>query len=320
MKRWISCAALVTAVALAGTALEADVKTTQKTTAKLEGMLGAFFNRMAGGKDGITSTAAIKGNRMETTTGSTGQIVDLTEEKVYRLDMKKKSYDVVTFAEMRKQLEDARAEAAKQQPKDEQAQQQQQQAAQQLEFDVKVDKTGRHQPLLGRDTEEAVLTITMHEKGKKLEDSGGMVMTTTMWLAPKIAALDEIAQFNMRYFKAVYGGLFSGVDLQQMNTLSAMLPGFGKLMDRTSAERQKLQGTPLSSTTVIEAVKSPEQMKEADSNSGGGGLTGRFASRLMHRQTEQRTKTLTLTNETLSIATTASADDVAIPAGFKEKK
>ena len=44
---------------------------------------------------------------------TTGQIIDLTEEKIYDLDIKKKTYTVTTFAELRKQMEEARREAEK---------------------------------------------------------------------------------------------------------------------------------------------------------------------------------------------------------------
>ena len=30
------------------------------------------------------------------------------------------------------------------------------------------------------------MTITVRQKGKKLEDGGGMVITTDMWMAPTI--------------------------------------------------------------------------------------------------------------------------------------
>ena len=43
------------------------------------------------------------------------------------------------------------------------------------------------------------MTITVREKGKTLEQSGGMVLTSDMWLAPKIAAMKEIADFDVRY-------------------------------------------------------------------------------------------------------------------------
>ncbi len=44
---------------------------------------------------------------------STGQIIDLAEEKIYDLDIKKKTYKVTTFAELRKQMEEAKREAEK---------------------------------------------------------------------------------------------------------------------------------------------------------------------------------------------------------------
>jgi hypothetical protein len=323
MKRWIlSSTTLLAAVALVTVGVRADVKTTEHTTLKFEGMMGAIINRMAGGSDGITSTLALKGNRLARTTGSTGQIIDLGEQKVYTLDIKKKEYRVMTFAELRKQMEEARADMEKrQQEMSKEDQAKAEEAAKQLEFDVKVDRTNEHKSVAGMDTQQAVLTITMRQKGTTLEEGGGLVITNTMWLAPHVAAMDDIRDFNMNYFQADYGGVWTGMDLQQMNAVSALLAGFGPAMERMGTELRKLQGTPLATTMVVEGVKSAEQMKAAQSSGGGGGgIGGMLASRMMKRQTEQRTKALTSTNETLSIATTASADDVAIPAGFKEKK
>jgi hypothetical protein len=321
MKRLFLCSAVLLCAAVFAPALRADVKTVQKTTFKVEGLLGAFLNRAAGGDNGLTTTTSIKGNRMSRVTGTTGEIIDLTEEKVYRVDLKKKEYTVVTFAEMRAELEKAKAEMAKRQEQmNAQDKAEAQQAAKQLEFDIDVKQTGETQAMAGQNARKAILTIAMREKGKKLEESGGMVMTSTMWLAPRVAALDEIADFNMKYFKAVYGGVFSGMDMQQVNALSAMFPGFGSLQERSATEMRKLQGTPLATTTVIESVKCAEQMANAPKAGGGGGLGGMLAARMMRGQSQQRTTTLTTTSETQSIAPTASADDVAIPAGFKEKK
>jgi hypothetical protein len=320
MKRFaiwsVATALLLTAVV----GLRADVKTTNKSTFKLEGLMGGMVNRMFGGSDGITSTVAVKGNRMSTTTESTGQIIDLTEEKIYTLDLKKKEYKVMTFAEMRKQMEEARANMAKQQQQmDPEDKAKAEEAAKQIEFDVDVKETGQHKSLAGRDTREVVLTIAMREKGKTIEESGGLVMTNTMWLAPRVTALDEMADFHMRYFKAVYGGTFAGMDLQQMNAVSALLRGMAPMMEKMAAEGKKMQGTPLSTTTVFESVKSAEQMKSATPASGGG-IGGMLARRMNRGGSQQRTTALTTTHETLSIATAVAADDVALPAGFKEKK
>jgi hypothetical protein len=92
-------------------------------------------------------------------------------------------------------------------------------------------------------------------------------------------------------------------------------------MDRWQKEGDKIQGTTLASTMTIEAVKSPEQMTQEQEDGGGGGLTGMFAKKLMKRdEPKQRATILTIDHEVLEVADTVAADDLAIPAGFKEKK
>ena len=40
------------------------------------------------------------------------------------------------------------------------------------------------------------MTVTVREKGKTLEEGGGMVMTTDMWLGPEIPQMKEFAEFD----------------------------------------------------------------------------------------------------------------------------
>jgi len=69
----------------------------------MEGMMGRMMGMFAGkaAKEGVISTVAVKGNRKITTSENTGEIIDLGEQKIYQLDLKKKNYEVVTFEEMR---------------------------------------------------------------------------------------------------------------------------------------------------------------------------------------------------------------------------
>jgi hypothetical protein len=92
----------------------ADVRTDEKTQVRFEGMLGRMVNLFGGraAKDGIVRTVAVKGDRKATLDGETGQIIDLNEEKIYDLDIRKKTYTVTTFAELRRQMEEARKRAA----------------------------------------------------------------------------------------------------------------------------------------------------------------------------------------------------------------
>ena len=86
----------------------ADVKTREQSSIKFEGMLGKVVNFLSRGKDtAINSTTAVKGSRKATTNDVSGEIIDLSEEKVYTLDFKKKEYTVETFDQIRQRMRDA---------------------------------------------------------------------------------------------------------------------------------------------------------------------------------------------------------------------
>ena len=308
------------ALALAAPALNADVKTTEKASMTFEGIMGAIINRMSGGANGITSTVSVKGPRMARMTDANGQIIDLAEEKIYNVDLRRKEYTVMTFAEMRAQIEKAKADMAKQQEKmDPETKAALQEAGQKLEFDVDVKDTGQEKAIAGHNTREFVVAVTMREQGRKLEESGGLVMTTNVWMAPRIAALEEQHEFNIKFVKAVFGDTLGTMNPQQMGAITAMFPGVASLMQRMSAEMKKLQGTALSSTTVVESVKSAEQVKAAQSQGSAGGLGGMIARRIGRGQTQPRSKVMTSTSDILSVGTTVAAEDIAIPATFKQK-
>src|SRR5207247_10169077 len=94
-------------------ALKADVKSDEKSLVKFEGMLGKVVSLFGGkaAREGVKTSVAVKGDRKVSMSDTTGQIIDLREEKVYDLDVKKKTYKVTTFAEMRRQLEEAQRKA-----------------------------------------------------------------------------------------------------------------------------------------------------------------------------------------------------------------
>jgi hypothetical protein len=307
-------------------AVHADVRTRERTVVKFEGFLGGVMNRAMGGADGITSTVALKGNRMARLSDTSGQIVDLDEGRVYSLDMRRKEYTVMTFEQMRQQMAQAREQLAKQSqqmtPEQKQALDQ---AAAEMQYDVDVRETGQRRPVAGHDAREVVLTIAMHQQGKTVEESGGIVLTSSIWLAPRVPEMDEMREFTIRMYKAMFASEFSGIDAQQLNALGVMLPGIGQLSERMAVEARTLQGTPLSSTMTFETVRSAAQIQAASANEPppSGGIGGALAARLMRGRggpPQQRTVTATISNDTLSIAPAAGDADVAMPPGFKEKR
>ena len=176
MKRIRTIAMLMlTSLVLSSYSIRADVRADEKTRVELAGMLGRMMNLFGGkaAREGVTSSVAVKGDRKATLNDTTGQIIDLAEEKIYDLELKKKTYKVTTFAELRRRMdeakkkaeEDARKEGAPDKEKAAEPDPNQKQV--EVDFDVK--NTGQKKAINGFDTHEAVMTITVREKGKTLE-------------------------------------------------------------------------------------------------------------------------------------------------------
>jgi len=323
MKRlWIACAVALPLLALAVPA-QAEVKTVGKAQVKFEGMLGRMMGLFGGkaAKEGVVSTTAVKGNRKATINESNGQIVDLSEEKVYEIDFKKKTYEVTTFDELRRRMREAQERAQKDAEK-EQGKTESQQPQKELEVDFDVKETGQKKQLAGYDAREVIITVTVREKGTTLEDGGGLVMTSDSWLGPQVPALKEVGEFDARYWKQLQGPEASGMSAEQMAAALALYPMMKPAMERLQKESGKLQGTPLATTTTFEGVKSKAQMASAaeSGGSGGGGIGGMLARKIKKDAPKQRSTFVTIAHETQQISTSVAPADIEIPAGFKEKK
>jgi len=99
-RRTIGAAAAAFVVCIAaGVRLGADVRTQEKGHVKFEGTLGRMVNLFGGkaAREGIVSEVAVKGGRKMTANEQTGQLIDLADEKIYDLDLRKKTYKVTTF-------------------------------------------------------------------------------------------------------------------------------------------------------------------------------------------------------------------------------
>lgn len=308
--------------------VSADVRSDQRVRFQLGGAIGKLVN-MFGGKgarEGVTSTVAVKGNRKATLSDSTGQIIDLSEEKIYEVDYKKKEYKVTTFEELRQRMREAkeRAEkdAAREEQREEKPEKEKQQPAKEYEMDFNAKETGQTKQIAGYDTRQVIMTVTVREKGKPIDESGGMVVTSDTWLGPEIASLEELRTFDRKYYEKLYGAESIALAAEQMAMVMAMYPQLQSASARLAKEGDKLKGTALHTTTVFEAVKSKAQMTEQANQSGssGGGLGGMLARRIKKEDPKQRATVLTLTTEYQEVGTNVTGTDVELPAGFKEKK
>ena len=186
----------VTALLASAVALDAEVKTQQKTQVKFEGMLGRVMGLFGGkaAKDGVVQTIAVRGDRKATITETSGTIVDLAEEKVYEIDVRGKSYTVLTFDEIRRRMREAEERARK----DVEGDRKKDPNEKEMQVDFAVKETGQRKAINGYDCREVVTTVGVHEKGKTLDQAGGLLMTVDAWMAPTIAAVAELNDFDVR--------------------------------------------------------------------------------------------------------------------------
>lgn len=306
----------------------AEVKTRDKTQVKFEGLLGKFYSFFGGksAKEGVEGKTAVKGTRKATLSDTGGTIIDLAEEKIYTLDVKKKEYTVKTFEELRQELRKAQEDAKQQAQKEEPGKKEEpQKPTKEYEVDFDVKETGQKKQIAGYDAKNTVVTITVREKGRTLDEAGGLVMTNDMWLGPAIPQLKELYDFDIKYAKQLQGPEAAGISAEQMARMVALFPLVSKATERMQKDSGKLAGTPLETTTTFESVLSKDQLTEAQANSskssGGGGIGGLLAKKIIKKEEPKARSTIvTMHHEVLEVSTTVAPEDLAIPADFKLKK
>lgn len=345
MRRLVVSSVVVGLLIASSAVLSADIRSDQRVKFQLGGMVGKLVN-MFGGKgarEGVVSTVAVKGDRKATMSDTTGQIVDLSEEKIYDLDIRKKTYKVTTFAQLRAEMEKAQREAEKaareERPSEPSEPAQKDPNEKEFEVDFDLKNTGASRTINGFDTKQTVMTITVREKGKTLNESGGIVMTTDMWLTPNAPSTKELTDFERRYAQKLYGPAMTGASAADMAMAMAMYPQMKPALDKMRAEGTKIEGTailtemkmeavpPGTADTTAEALPAPEAQPEQKKGRFGGLMGGlkkmAEASQQQQKggeQKPQRSIFLTTSVEMLKLTTDVTADAVAIPAGFRENK
>jgi hypothetical protein len=318
---------------IASAVLQAEVKTEEKSQFKMEGFMGRMMGMFGGkaAKEGLVNTVVIKGNRKVTMSGDTGEIIDLDEQKIYNINYPKKAYQVLTFEEMRQRIQKAQEDAVKAtKEKSKEAKP----SEKQMEFDFSIKESGQKRTINGYDCREVVMIITAREKGKSLEEGGGMVMTSHLWIGPRIPALKELSDFDQRYAKVLGNILGMGGSAEQMAMATAMYPGMKDMIGKMQVESVNMEGAQILTEMTMESVRSAAQMaqepkQESESSitsvGGLGGMLGRRLGRKKEADADpnkpkNRSTLITMNHELLKVVPSVPPEDLAIPAGFKEKK
>ena len=314
---------LVLSTVLTAPAALADATIQEKTQLHFGGALGSVINVFgrSATHEGVVTDVVIHKDRRNSRSGDNGEIVDLDEQKVYYLDYERHSYTVKTFEQLRKEYEDAKARSKERQKESTKSSDKNENQGPEYDVDFSVKSTGNKETINGWNTHEEIATVTVHEKGKKLEESGGFVLTTDMWMGPRIPAMREVTDFQRRFLTKVYGdALFE--DMRQAAAMMATTPAFAKAMKAFNERQSRFEGTAIRTKMTFETVAGTDPSTQSQSSSPSsaiGGLLGRMKRRQKEDNGPQRSTMLDSNHEVLKASTSASADAVAIPAGFKQR-
>jgi hypothetical protein len=220
-------------------------ETTQITGGTIVSMMkfvGVFSKDAKKTMDPITSTVLVQGNRMARINPDHTEIIDLDKETITTIDHKKKQYTVMTFNQMKQQMEEAMKKAKEQQAKAKPAEPQGNGAPPpKLNFKVNVRNTAATKHVAGLDAKESILSMQLEATDQQSGQTGSLAITNDMWMAPEIPGYDEVRDFNKRF--AVKMGVVFGDTFKPM--VAAMQPGSAVGMAEMAKEMSKLNGVPV---------------------------------------------------------------------------
>ena len=237
---------IVGVLVAASASLHADftyTETTQMTGGSmlsLMKMASAFSKQARQAGEPIVSTVAIKGNRMVHINPTNTEIIDLDAETITNIDTLKRQYTVVTFEQMKQQIEAAAAKMKEQQEKSQPGPPQQPSTVD-VNFQIHVRNTGQSKDVSGLSASESILAMNMDATDKSSGQTGSLAITNDMWLVPEIPGYDEVKEFY-RKFALKMGTVFNSAINPAM---LAQYQGASKGMADMAKEMSKLQGTPV---------------------------------------------------------------------------
>jgi hypothetical protein len=208
-------------------------------------MAGAISSQARKAGDPVVSTVYLKDNRMANVSPDGIEIIDLDKETITHIDTVKRTYTLVTFQQMKEQMEKAQREMEKQQAAHPAATQAPNPDADnvKMSFDVHVRKTGAEKQVSGLTANEAILTMMMNATDQNTQQTGAMAITNDMWLVPEIPGYKEMREFSMR-MAAKMGTMTAGAGMD-FSKMLAQNPGAGRALADMGKEMQNIKGVPV---------------------------------------------------------------------------
>ena len=232
---------------LADFSYEQSTKITGGMMAGVMKFAGAFSKQA---REPLQSTVAVKGNRMFSGNKDRASVIDLDSETITEINYQKKTYSVMTFAEMKQAMEQAmqRMKNAPKQPQQEESQQRKPDVKTDFKLDIK--NTGESKEIAGLQAKEVILTMRMEGTDQQSGNKGAMVIISDMWLAPKVPGYDEVTSFHKRMAQKL-----AWTPDSAMNPMMGR-PDMARAMENMRKEGSKMNGIPV--LTVMKVTGSAD--------------------------------------------------------------
>jgi carbon monoxide dehydrogenase subunit G len=320
MKQVLLCTALAGIGAGSMLADFSYQQTTQITGGAMQGMMrmaGAFSKQA---REPMVSTIIVKGHRMVHSTARSAQIIDVDKETITDINFDRKTYSVMTFAQMKQMMEDM-MNRMQQKTKDN---------PNNMKFKASVKDTGQTKTIDGMPAKERIVTLTV-EGADETGSSGSMDMTSDTWIAP-VAGYEEVRAFYKLY--AAKMGIMPGQNMGMFMGRPEMAKGMSEMVK----EMAKIDGVPVETVMKMGGngtappSNAPANQDQAASqpSSDSGSALGRLAGigGFGHRKksTDQQQSAGDSSGTMMEMTTKASGFSTAavdaskfdVPEGFKQ--
>ncbi len=234
------------AVVLALTLAVAKADLQYRETTKLEGGLIAgvakVFGRLGGQKlDSIESHIYIRGDRLRREDPQHVQLIRLDKEDFVDINLKDKTYTILTFDQMRAQIEEAQrklSESSKNKNQD----------TTDVTFKVDFKDTGKTQTVNGYPCKEFLMEAKLEAEDKEKKQSGEMVMNGDLWISDAVPGYEEVKEFHRKLAQKM-GSIFLSRNQAMMNN-----PRIGKAMQELATKTTTMNGAPIVSIVTFSAA------------------------------------------------------------------
>lgn len=293
---------------------------------------GAFSKKL---REPDSTWTYVKGNKIAHVSGTSAQVFDIDAETVTEINFEKRTYAVMTFAQMAQAMAEMKAKMGE--------------AKADVSFQVDGKETGRKKQLAGHPTSEFLVSFVTVMKDKKGKDQAEMETQMSSWMAADLPGYDEMMKAHQK-LGAKMAGSMSPMMGQGM---PGMQPGMNESWATLAEKMKNMKGVPMlqvvrmgpkgqlpPSSTMgdpkpVKEEAAAEKPKASDVLAGAlGGRLGGFGRKRKDENREQMPNPQTpaakgeggeggmlmeMTTETLQVS--SAPVDVAkfqVPAGFQQ--